>query len=277
MKGRTSLSLSDIRPWSEAAPMQHNGRDGLRPPDAEINARISFLPRGDSTRLQVDAVVNAANTKLSKGNGLCGAIHDAAGSELAIACEEIGGCPTGSAVLTPGFRLPAKYVIHAVGPIGRDDQLLKQTYEACLALIDGQAIRSLGLCCLSVGIYAFPLRPATHIALAAVRSFLENAENRSRTDRIIFVLYDKNEVDTYAELLLLYFPLASTPPNSDSEDSGPVPTPDLDPDPIVIEPPSPPRVISPVDKKRKSKGKPPPRPSFIGRVFRWLASFFGRK
>jgi O-acetyl-ADP-ribose deacetylase (regulator of RNase III) len=123
---------------AETSPREDNGYQRrqpdhpLRQPNAEINACISFLPRGDSTRLKIDAIVNAANINISKGHGLCGVIHEAAGGELEIACREIGGCRTGNTVLTPGFNLPAKYVIHAVGPFGRQDGELKNAYEACL-------------------------------------------------------------------------------------------------------------------------------------------------
>jgi O-acetyl-ADP-ribose deacetylase (regulator of RNase III) len=171
------------------------------PPDAAVNSRISFLPRGGSTVLAVDAIVNAANNSLSDGGGICGAIHSAAGrSRLCRACERIGDCPTGSAVLKPGFLLPAKFIIHAVGPIGEVPDALESAYRATLRFIDGQAIRSIGLCCLSI-------LPATKIALRVVRQFLNIPENREKVDRIIFVVFMQADVEVYEKLLPVYFPV----------------------------------------------------------------------
>jgi O-acetyl-ADP-ribose deacetylase (regulator of RNase III) len=252
----------------------------VRQPDSEINACISFLPRGDSTQLKADAITNAANANLSHGNGLCGAIHDAAGPELEIACRAIGSCPTGTAVLTPGFNLPAKYVIHAVGPMGRKDRELKSAYKATLGFIDGKEIRSIGLCCLSVGIYGFPLRPGTQIALETVREFLEDPENRSKTDRIVFVVYAENEVAVYEDLLPKYFPLAPRTTNNEEEEDVVEPPSDhglvrIDPVPhprLPSPPPSPPPLPPP-----RRQVEPKPKEGFVRRFFKWLWHFVWRK
>jgi O-acetyl-ADP-ribose deacetylase (regulator of RNase III) len=132
----------------------------------------------DITTLDVDAIVNAANDALAPGGGVCGAIHRAAGPELAAACATIGGCPTGEARLTPGFRLPARWVIHAVGPVWHgggagEADLLASAYRSSLRLAGAQGLRSIALPAISTGVYGYPLREAAGVAVRAVRSALE--------------------------------------------------------------------------------------------------------
>ena len=135
---------------------------------------------GDLTRLPVDAIVNAANTALAPGGGVCGAIFAAAGyGELDRACRAIGGCPTGQAVLTPGFALPAKYIIHTVGPIWHgggqgEAKLLRSCYETSLRLAWDQGCRSIAFPLISAGIYGYPKREALEIALAAMARFAQD-------------------------------------------------------------------------------------------------------
>ncbi len=128
---------------------------------------------GDITQLDVDAIVNAANSALAPGGGVCGAIHRAAGPELAAACAEIGGCPTGSARITPGFRLKARHVIHAVGPVwdgggAGEDALLASCYRESLRLAGRHGLESIAFPAISTGIYGFPLERATRIAVETV-------------------------------------------------------------------------------------------------------------
>ena len=135
------------------------------------------IHQGDITTLAVDAIVNAANEQLAPGGGVCGAIHRAAGPELATACAALGRCATGSAVITPGFALPAKYVIHAVGPVwhgGRagEADLLAGAYRASLALCREHGLESVAFPAISTGIYGYPLAAATAIAVATVRDWL---------------------------------------------------------------------------------------------------------
>lgn len=207
------IKLEDIPSWTDYAPSIYEGKrlpkkeDLLFPPNDAINKLISYIPRGDSTILAVDAIVNAANSGLYAGGGICGAIHSAAGPELEEACMKIGGCDTGKAVITPGFDLPSKFVIHAVGPIGQHPEELKSAYEKTLEFIDGKDVRSVALCCISTGIYGYPIRPATKIALKTVREFLENEENQKNTDRIIFVVFNQKDCAVYENFLSYYFPL----------------------------------------------------------------------
>lgn len=129
---------------------------------------------GDLTRLAVDALVNAANSSLLGGGGVDGAIHRAAGPELLAACRQLGGCPAGEARLTPGFRLPARYVIHTVGPVwqggGRGEaELLAACYRNSLALAEQHGLASIAFPAISCGIYGYPPEQAAAIALAELR------------------------------------------------------------------------------------------------------------
>lgn len=133
--------------------------------------------RGDITRLAVDAIVNAANAALAGGGGVDGAIHRAAGPALLAACRKIGGCPTGSAVITPGFALPARFVIHAVGPIWRggsngEEALLRAAVQRAMALAAKHQLRSLAFPAISCGIYGYPVDEGTEVIVDAVREAL---------------------------------------------------------------------------------------------------------
>lgn len=136
--------------------------------------------QGDIARLQVDAIVNAANDALIPGGGVDGAINHAAGPELGKAMRSVGGCPTGDARITPAFRLPAKYVIHAVGPVWRggdhgEPDLLASAYESALGLARKHGCRSIAFPAISTGVYGDPAAEATKIAIAACRAFAEDA------------------------------------------------------------------------------------------------------
>src|SRR6266478_1047717 len=139
--------------------------------------RIAVV-EGDITKQQVDAIVNAANTTLLGGGGVDGAIHRAAGSELLEECRKLRGCATGEAKITKGYRLPAKWVIHTVGPVWRDgsrgeDELLASCYRSCFALIEQHGIRTVAFPSISTGAYGFPMERAARIAVTETKKFLE--------------------------------------------------------------------------------------------------------
>lgn len=157
---------------------------------------------GPVTNLQLDAVVNAANEVLLGGGGVDGAIHDGAGWLLKRECAAFPGCPTGDAVITKGYNLPARYIIHTVGPIGEGAQELHHCYRNVLSLTKAHGLRTLGLCGVSVGIYGYPLRPATAIAVEEVTQFLE--ANPDALDVVSFACFLEEEQATTREMLRAY-------------------------------------------------------------------------
>jgi O-acetyl-ADP-ribose deacetylase (regulator of RNase III) len=157
---------------------------------------------GDITQLQVDAIVNAANSSLLGGGGVDGAIHKAAGPELLEYCRTLNGCETGEAKITPGFKLPAKYIIHTPGPIWREgraneDVLLANCYKNSLKLAVENKIKTIAFPAISTGVYCFPVKRATKIALYEAEKFL--AKNK-KMEKIIFICYDITTFDVYKRL-----------------------------------------------------------------------------
>ena len=155
---------------------------------------------GDITTFAVDAIVNAANETLRGGGGVDGAIHRAAGPDLLAECRTIGGCSTGKAVVTDGYRLPARFVIHTVGPVWRGGEqgeagLLRNCYRNCLRLAGERGVASLAFPAISTGVYGYPLRPAAEIAISVVQA----ARARS-VKQVIFVCFDAQTVAIYREV-----------------------------------------------------------------------------
>ncbi|XP_023954549.1 macro domain-containing protein CT2219 [Bicyclus anynana] len=169
----------------------------------ELTDKVSIF-KGDITKLEIDAIVNAANSMLKAGGGVDGAIHRAAGPLLQQECNSLGGCPTGEARITGGYNLPAKYVIHTVGPQNGSAPNLKSCYEKSLSYVLQYNIKSIAFPCISTGIYGFPNRLAAHIALSTARKFLES---NSDMEKIIFCTFMPIDVDIYETLMQMYFPL----------------------------------------------------------------------
>jgi O-acetyl-ADP-ribose deacetylase len=157
----------------------------------------------DITRLAVDAIVNAANESLLGGGGVDGAIHRAAGPELKDECRAIGGCPTGEARLTKGYRLPARFVIHTVGPVWQDgnaneEELLARCYRNSLALAASHSVRSIAFPAISTGVFRFPRPRAADIAVAEARRFI--ATDRTLA-KLIFCSFDVENAALYERAL----------------------------------------------------------------------------
>ena len=163
------------------------------------------IVEADITRLEVDAIVNAANSSLLGGGGVDGAIHRAAGPQLLEACRLLGGCVTGDAKITPGFRLPARWVIHAVGPVWQgggqgEAALLQSCYGRALALAVEAGARSVAFSAISTGVYGYPKDEAARIAIATVAAFLKGADT---LDQVLFCCFGPDSVEAHQRALYL--------------------------------------------------------------------------
>jgi len=165
-------------------------------------SRITLL-KGDITKLDVDAIVNAANESLLGGGGVDGAIHRAAGPQLLEECKTLGGCPTGQARITKGYNLSAKFVIHTVGPVWRggknnEGKLLADCYRNSLRLASENNIKTIAFPCISTGVYCFPKEKAAQIAVEEVNNFLKN---NNVVENVSFVCFDEESFTIYKKLL----------------------------------------------------------------------------
>ena len=167
-------------------------------PDTKID-----IVRGDITKLDFDGIVNAANTSLLGGGGVDGAIHRAGGPELLAECRTLGGCQLGEAKITRGYRLPARFVIHTVGPIWRggkhgEPETLADCYRNSLQLAVENEIRTIGFPAISCGAYGYPIEEAAHIAFKTTREFLAVSDE---IQKVIFVVWDEDVYDAYRQIL----------------------------------------------------------------------------
>lgn len=159
--------------------------------------------QGDITQLPVDAIVNAAKNSLLGGGGVDGAIHRAAGPELLAECRQLHGCATGEAKITKGYKLPAKWVIHTVGPIWYggnqgEGEMLARCYRNSLALAEQYQIKSIAFPAISTGVYGFPMEGASRIAIAEVNKFLHSHKS---LEQVIFVCFGQNAYDCYQKVI----------------------------------------------------------------------------
>ncbi|MBE0570113.1 MAG: O-acetyl-ADP-ribose deacetylase [Ignavibacteriaceae bacterium] len=167
-----------------------------------MKTRIEIY-KGDITKLKVDAIVNTANTSLLGGGGVDGAIHRAAGYELLDFNRKLDGCATGEAKISPGFKLPAKYIIHTVGPVwngenNNEEKLLVSCYKNSMKLAVENKIKTIAFPSISTGVYHFPLERATKIAITEVKKFLEKNES---IEKVIFVCFDEETYSAYQKML----------------------------------------------------------------------------
>jgi len=167
-----------------------------------VSSRISIIA-GDITQQRVEAIVNAANTTLLGGGGVDGAIHRAAGPELLAECRALGGCATGQAKITRGYNLPAKWVIHTVGPVWHggnhgEDELLASCYRSCFALVEQHGIKTVAFPAISAGAYGFPMDRAARIAVRETKSFLER--NRP-VEKVILVCFGAGALEVHEAAL----------------------------------------------------------------------------
>jgi len=163
-----------------------------------MDPRVKIV-EGDITKQPVDAIVNAANTSLLGGGGVDGAIHRAAGPELLEETRKIGGCPTGQARVSKGYKLPAKWVIHTVGPVWKggqknEENLLASCYRSAFAAAKEKSVKTIAFPSISTGAYGFPLERATEIALTEAKQFLETDEV---LEKVVFVCFGEKVLNTY--------------------------------------------------------------------------------
>ena len=166
--------------------------------DYRVHNSIIELFQGDITKLQVDAIVNAANSRLAGGGGVDGAIHRAGGPAIMDACRKIGGCPTGEAVITTGGDLAAKYVIHTVGPVYSSSagvpKLLQNAYANSLNLAEKHGLKSMAFPSISTGVYGYPIEEASKIA---IRTVVDHLKGQTILEKVIFVLFSSPDLEVY--------------------------------------------------------------------------------
>jgi len=207
--GNNYVLVSKIETWKETLKslkkpiIPSNTKFSVSP---DLNSKVS-LWIGDITHMEIDAIVNAAKATLLGGGGIDGAIHKAAGHGLLQECSFIGGCNPGHSRITQGYKLPARHVIHTVGPIGEKPHILKQCYISTLRKVIVHNLKTIAFCCISTGIYGYPNEPAAHVALKTIRKWLERDNNHEKIERIIFCIFLPADYKIYKNLMqTMYFP-----------------------------------------------------------------------
>ncbi|CAG2112982.1 unnamed protein product [Medioppia subpectinata] len=180
--GHNYSTLADIQTWG------HFSR--TRCPEFEVNHELNekvSIFVGDITAIEVDAIVNAADHQLTGGGGVDAVIHNAAGKHmLRLECQTLNGCPTGTSKITGGYKLPAKYIIHTVGPKGEQPDQLRDAYRSALDLMGERQLKSIAFPCISTGVYGYPNEEAANVALKTVRQWLESSPHSIHVERRIY-------------------------------------------------------------------------------------------
>lgn len=196
-------SIPSLTQLYRAGKVLASSASSLPPADQSLNDKICTI-QYDITKLEVDAIVNAANKRLLGGGGVDGAIHRAAGYGLYDECKKLGGCETGAAKITDAYELPCKKVIHAVGPIyasrSESEPLLRGCYQTSLQLAADADCKSIAFSAISTGIYGYPSDSAARAALSEVRSFLEQPEGE-KIEKVIFCNFMQKDVDAYNKIM----------------------------------------------------------------------------
>jgi O-acetyl-ADP-ribose deacetylase (regulator of RNase III) len=174
--------------------------------EGEMTGQIIEIIQGDITKIEADVIVNAANKTLLGGGGVDGAIHRAAGPKLLEECRTLGGCDTGEAKITRGYNLPAKFVIHTVGPVwqggkSNEAELLRNCYLNSLKLAEEHGLKTIAFPAISTGAYGYPLEEAVEIAVKAVRDYLKN----SKIEKVIFVPFSERDRQVYERTMKKVF------------------------------------------------------------------------
>uniref|UniRef100_A0A8D2KN23 Mono-ADP ribosylhydrolase 2 n=1 Tax=Urocitellus parryii TaxID=9999 RepID=A0A8D2KN23_UROPR len=231
---RDYVPLNTIPSWREEMKGKNQNDEENTQETLQMKKSLSekvSLYRGDITLLEIDAIVNAANASLLGGGGVDGCIHRAAGPCLLAECRNLNGCETGHAKITCGYDLPAKYVIHTVGPIARGHingshkEDLANCYKSSLKLVKENNLRSVAFPCISTGIYGFPNEPAALIALGTIKEWL--TKNHHEVDRIIFCVFLEVDFKIYKKKMSEFFPVDDTNEEEDvdmkedSDENGP--------------------------------------------------------
>jgi len=207
------IGLKDIRTIAELFKdnVLRGAKEHRFPANTSLLNQVSLF-QGDITKLEVDAIVNAANHSLLGGSGVDGAIHRAAGRQLKEECRTLGGCETGDAKITKGYNLSSKHVVHTVGPIYSSSnvelkaQQLASCYRVSLQLAVKNSLKHIAFPSISTGVYGYPIEDATHVALKEARNFLDS-DDGSKLDRVIFVVWSDDDKRVYEDLIPEYFPL----------------------------------------------------------------------
>lgn len=214
MSVRTLATIPTLTSLYRSGGLQASTSSPSTAPSTSINDRVSVI-KEDITKLRLDAIVNAANSSLLGGGGVDGAIHRAAGPSLVAECRTLGGCPTGQARMTRGYELPARNVIHTVGPVYRSWQagadpdaaadLLSSCYRESLRAAVAGGVRTLAFSAISTGVYGYPSGEAAQVACQTVRAFLEGPDGHN-IDRVVFVTFEPKDDAAYKKALPMYFP-----------------------------------------------------------------------